>query len=79
MMLSSDCFISHSLSDMYSDHRTNGMLCTLIDGYLLGSTDVALITGRSTYGIWATNLNMHLKRIQVLKGSWKEYLRKQKS
>lgn len=78
VIASSECQSSHSLADMYSDEETDGMMCTLVDGYLLGSTDVAVITGRSTYGIWATNMNMHQKRYQVLKGAWKEYKRKNK-
>ena len=78
VIASSECQSSHSLADMYSDEETDGMMCTLVDGYLMGSTDVAVITGRSTYGIWATNMNMHQKRYQVLKGAWKEYKRKGK-
>ena len=79
MIISSGCEASHSLAEMYNEEQSDEMLCTLVDGYLVGSTDVAIITGRSTYGIWATNMNMHQKRYQVMKGSWKEYRRKKHS
>ena len=75
LVLATDCKVKHSMADMYKNETTEGMLCTLLDGYLIASSDVAILTARSTYGIWAASQNFYLKRYSVRKGEYKTSLR----
>ena len=69
------CPIKHSIVDMHSTKRTDSMLCTLVDAYLIASTEKAIITMRSTYGIWATLQSLDVKRVPVRKGEMTNYLK----
>ena len=52
------------------------MLCTLIDNYLLSSTQYAILTAKSTYGLLAMARTIDLPKIQVRQGAWKQYTQK---
>lgn len=74
-VISADCAIKHSIVDMHKREETDGMLCTLVDAYLIASSEVVIMTARSTYGIWAANQNMNIRRIPVRKGEYITYIR----
>ena len=78
LVFATDCKVKHSMADMYKNETTEGMLCTLVDGYLIASSDVAILTARSTYGILAASQNFYLKRYSVRKGEYKTSLRNRK-
>ena len=69
--LSNSCILSHSNRDLERKSRSSGLLCTLYDSYLLSSVDEAIITAKSTFGILSINRNPRMKRIQIMKGDWK--------
>ena len=70
------CPIVHSFVDMYNEAQTSSMLCTLIDNYLLSSTQYAILTAKSTYGLLAMARTIDLPKIQVRQGAWKQYTQK---
>ena len=66
--ISANCTIRHSLRDILSDKESEGMLCTLVDSYLLSSCNELVLTLRSTYGILAANRKLDIKSIFVKRG-----------
>lgn len=77
-VLTYKCNIEHSALEMRNSRKSDGMLCTLVDAYLIASAKKAIITLRSTYGIWATLQNLDVKRVPVRKGELMNYLRNNK-
>ena len=66
--ISANCTIRHSLRDILSDKKSEGMLCTLLDSYLLSSCNELVLTLRSTYGILAANRKLDIDSIFVKRG-----------
>ena len=66
--ISANCTIRHSLRDILSDKESNGMLCTLLDSYLLSSCNELVLTLRSTYGLLAANRKLDIKSVFVKRG-----------
>ena len=62
------CPIVHSFIDMWSSHETESMLCTLVDNYLLSSTQYIIITIRSSYGLLALSRNPDIPKTLVRYG-----------
>lgn len=71
--VSTECAMAHSFRDVKRNDRTEGMLCTLLDNYILSDVDEAVVTGVSTYGLLATYRNLHIKKTIVNRGDWKKY------
>lgn len=71
--VSTECTMSHSFRDVKRSDRTEGMLCTLLDNYLLSEVNEAVVTGTSTYGLLATYRNLNIKKDMVLRGDWKKF------
>lgn len=73
----SGCEIRHSFRDVERRERSNGMMCTLLDNFLLSSCNELIITARSTYGILASFRNPSIKKLMVYRGDWRKYKRQQ--
>lgn len=67
------CSISHSYQHVYTNERTKGMTCTVLENYLLTDTNETIVTAASTYGLMATYRNLHMKKIMVYRGDWEKY------
>ena len=70
--VTTSCQISHSFRDVIVEKRSEGMLCTLLDNYLLSNANELIITSRSTYGILAAYRDLNMKKIQVNRGDWRK-------
>lgn len=75
-VVTNSCKMVHSMLEMHKDGQTEGMMCTLLDAYLLASCDAAVTTSKSTYGQWAMYQNLNIKRVSVRKGESVSYQRK---
>ena len=75
----SGCEIRHSFRDVERDERSNGMMCTLLDNYLLSNCNELIITAKSTYGILASFRNPSIKKLLVYRGDWRKYKRSQRA
>ena len=71
-VMTTTCQISHSFRDVNTDKRSEGMICTLLDNYLLSNTNELIITSRSTYGILASYRDLTMKKILVNRGDWRK-------
>ena len=69
----SGCEIRHSFRDVDRDERSNGMMCTLLDNYLLSNCNELIITAKSTYGILASFRNPSIKKLLVHRGDWRKH------
>lgn len=68
-----ECSISHSFQYVFTDSRTEGMTCTILENYLLTDTNETVVTAASTYGLMATYRNLHMKKIMVYRGDWEKH------
>lgn len=71
--VNTECSLSHSFRDVKRSDRTEGMLCTILDNYLLSDVNEAVVTGASTYGLLATYRNLYIKKDIVNRGDWRKY------
>ena len=71
LVVVSGCEIRHSFRDVERDERSNGMMCTLLDNYLLSNCNELIITAKSTYGILASFRNPSIKKLLVYRGDWR--------
>ena len=70
--VSTTCEIRHSFRDMARDGRSDEMMCTLLDNYLLSNCNELIITAKSTYGILASFRNPSIKKLLVYRGDWRK-------
>lgn len=66
-----NCVLAHSFRDVQRRERSEGMVCSLLDNYMLSNVNEAIVTAQSTYGLLATYRNLNIKKIMVYRGDWK--------
>lgn len=71
-VVATTCQISHSFRDVNTEERSEGMICTLLDNFLLSNTNELIITSKSTYGILASYRVLNIKKIMVFRGDWRK-------
>lgn len=74
--VNTNCLLAHSFRDVQRQERTDGMMCSLLENYLLSEVNEAIVTAQSTYGLWATYRNLYIKKIMVYRGDWKKFNKK---
>ena len=74
--VNTNCLLAHSFRDVQKEERTDGMMCSLLENYLLSHVNEAVVTAQSTYGLLATYRNLYIKKIMVYRGDWKKYSKK---
>lgn len=71
--VNTNCLLAHSFRDVQKQERTDGMMCSLLENYLLSEVNEAVVTAQSTYGLLAAYRNLYIKKIMVYRGDWKKY------
>ena len=74
--VNTNCLLAHSFRDVQKQERTDGMMCSLLENYLLSEVNEAVVTAQSTYGLLAAYRNLYIKKIMVYRGDWKKYQKK---
>ena len=74
--VNTNCLLAHSFRDVQKEERTDGMMCSLLENYLLSHVNEAIVTAQSTYGLLAAYRNLYIKKIMVYRGDWKKYNKK---